>query len=111
MEAKPTEVTQEIIDGWKAKHGDVYKITVLGETVEDKQEPDKVAYLKKPNRQVLSYASKAGAQDPFKFNETIFKMCFLGGDENIIENDEDFFSVSAQISEIVKFKQATLEKL
>lgn len=111
MKTKPTEVTQEHIDAWKKEHGTVYRITVKGEEIGDETEPDKVAYLKKPNRKTLSYASTVGQTDPFQFNEIIFNDCFLGGDKSILENDDDFLAASQQITELVKFKQTELEKL
>ena len=70
---KKQEVSQEQIDAWKKQHGDIYAIKVDGKT----------AYLKKPDRKTLSFASVAGQKDPMKFNEIILENCFIGGDEEI----------------------------
>ena len=44
---KKQEVSQEQIDAWKKQHGDIYATKVDGKT----------AYLKKPDRKTLSFAS------------------------------------------------------
>jgi len=94
-------VSQEQIQEWKEKHGDVYKLSV----------EDKTCYLKKPNRKTLSYASTAGAKDPFKFNEVILAQCWLGGDEEIKTDDMLFLSASSKIGDLIEIKEAELEKL
>jgi hypothetical protein len=95
------EVTKEQIQEWKAQHGDVFKISV----------GDKSCYLKTPNRKTLSYASTAGAKDPFKFNEVILSQCWLGGDEEMKTDDMLFLSVSSKIGDLINIKEAVLEKL
>jgi hypothetical protein len=58
------DITPEQIAEWKAKHGDVWKITV----------EDKVAYLRSPDRKTLGYASGVGASDPMKYKP--MTVCF-----------------------------------
>jgi hypothetical protein len=94
-------VTKEQIDGWKAKHGDIFRIQV----------EDKACYLKKPGRKTLGYASLAGKENPLKFNEILLNDCWLGGDETIKTDDTLFLSVSAKLSELIELKEAELEKL
>lgn len=96
-----TEVTPEQIEAWKQQHGDVFKIVV----------EDKVAYLRKPDRKVLSFAGAAGAKEPMKFNEAILRNCWLGGDMDIQNNDDYFLAASSIIQELIVIKEATLEKL
>lgn len=95
------EATEKQIEDWKAKHKDVYQISVDGRT----------CYLRKPNRKELSYASMAGKNDPLKFNEVILNQCWLGGDEEIKTDDELFLGVSAQIATLVEVKEAEIKKL
>lgn len=96
-----TIVTQEQIDAWKKQHGEVHKITVM----------DKVAYLKRPSRKALGYASVAGKDNPLKFNEVLLNDCFLGGDEEIKTDDTLFLSVSAKLPELIRVEECELEKL
>jgi hypothetical protein len=95
------EVTKEQIAEWKAKHGEISKISVDG----------KSCYLKQPNRKDMGYAAMAGKENPIKFNEVILNACWLGGDEEIRTNDMLFMSASSQIASLIELKEATLEKL
>lgn len=95
------KVTQETIDAWKKKHGNIFKLTI----------EDKVCYLKTPDRKALSYASTVGAKDPLKFNEVILNNAWLGGDEEIKTNDSLFLSAAQKLAEIIEVKEAELEKL
>jgi hypothetical protein len=97
----PTEPTQEQIDAWKKKHGQVFKIEV----------EDKVCFLKKPDRKTISAASAIGQKNPIKFAETILQNCWLAGDEEIKEDDDYFFAVSGELDQLLEFKNAELKKL
>lgn len=92
---------QELVAGLKAKHGEVYEINVDGHT----------AYLKKPDRKTLSYASSVGAKDPIKFNEILLNGCWVAGDERIKTDDSLFLSASQVLGTLVEVKEATLVKL
>lgn len=98
-----TEVTEQQIQEWKAKHKDVYQITV----------DDKVCYMRKPNRKDLSYAmvASSGGKDIIKMQEVLLNNCWLGGDEEIRTDDEYFFAASAQVSGLMEAKNAELKKL
>jgi len=96
-----SEITPEQIASWKEKHGEVYKLTC----------EDKSCIVKLADRKTLSFASASGTKDPMKFNEMILRGCWLGGDKEILENDNYFISVGQKIAELVQFKKATLEKL
>ena len=95
------EVTPEQIESWKSQHGDIFAIKVDGKT----------AYLKKPDRRTLSFASVAGQKDPMKFNEIILENCFIGGDEEIKKDDSLFLAASSKIVELIEVKEAELVKL
>lgn len=96
-----TKVTPSQIQEWKAKHGDIFKITV----------EDKECYLKAPDRKALSYAASIGTKDPMKFNEVLLKNCWLGGDDDIKTDDVYFLSASQKLAELIQIKEAVLEKL
>lgn len=92
---------QNVIDAWKAKHGDVFEIRV----------DDKRCYLKRPDRKTLSYASAVGTKDPLRFNEILLNNCWLDGDEEIKTNDSLFLSVSQKLAELIEIKEAEIVKL
>ncbi|GIJ93367.1 MAG: hypothetical protein Q4A09_05285 [Capnocytophaga felis] len=98
---KNTEITQEQIQEWKRKHGEVSLLRI----------EDKKAYLKTPDRKTLSFASSFATTDPLKFNEILLENCWLGGDEEIKTDDSLFLAASSKLAELIKVKEATLEKL
>ncbi len=95
------KVSKEQIAAWKQEHKDVYRIDV----------EDKSCYLKRPSRQAIGYATVAGKDNPVKFNEVLLQECWLGGDEEIKQDDVLFMSVSAKLGELVEVKTAELVKL
>lgn len=95
------EVTPIQIQEWKKKHGEISLLKI----------EDKKAYLKTPDRKTLSYASSFASSDPLKFNEILLENCWLGGDEEIKTDDALFLAASSKLAELIKIKEATLEKL
>lgn len=95
------EITKEKINEWKKKHGEVFRLDVEGKT----------AYLRKPDRKTLSYATSVASKDPMKFNEIMLNGCWLDGDEEIKTNDSLFLSAAAKIAELIEVKEAELVKL
>lgn len=98
IEAK--DVTQEVINSWKAEYEDVFKIIV----------EDKVGYFRTPTRAVYSYASTAGTKDAMRFNEAILKGCFLGGDQELL-NEKNLITMGKHVIKILNIKESSLEKL
>jgi hypothetical protein len=96
-----SKVTPEQIAEWKKKYGDIFQISV----------DEHSCYLRRPNRKELSYAAVAGKNDPLKYNENILKSCWLGGDEEIRDDDVLFFSAGSVLAEIIEIKAAELKKL
>lgn len=95
------DITPEMIKAWKKEHGKVFFIKV----------DDKMIYLKKPGRKALSYASGVGTKDPMKFNEIILADCMLGGDIEMLNDDELFLAASAKVGDLIQFKEAELGEL
>jgi hypothetical protein len=93
--------TQEQIDTWKAKHKNIYLVEVDG----------KVAYLKAPGRNELSYAATISKNDPMKFNGAIIDKCWLAGDEEIKTDDRLFMGVAEKLDQIIETAEATIKKL
>ena len=100
---KEQKITQSQIEDWKKKHGDVIQYTV----------EDKVAYVRKPTRQEMSYASVASNQmkDAVKYTETLMRSCFLGGDTDILEKDEYFLGAAPIIEALTEVKAGEIKKL
>jgi hypothetical protein len=96
-----SNISKDQLAEWKARYGNIYKITV----------EDKVCYLRKPSRKALGYASAVGKTNPIKFNEILLNDCWLGGDEVIKTDDNLFLSASAKLAELIDVKEAELEKL
>lgn len=97
------QITQTMIDGWKKKHGDVILYEVDG----------KKCYFRKPTRQELSYATVASNQmkDTVKYSEVLMNSCFLGGDRDIIDNDEYFLGAAPVIEALSEAKVGEIKKL
>jgi len=95
------KATENQIELWKKAHGDIFKFDVDGKT----------AYLKKPSRKVLSYASGVATTDPMKFNELILNDCWLAGDEEIKTDDSLFLAASSKMAQLIEVKEAELVKL
>ena len=96
-----SKVTTQQITEWKQKHGEIFKITVDG----------KEAYLRKPDRKILSYVTSMASNEPLKFNEILLNNCWLGGDTEIKTDDTLFLSASAKLGQLIEIKSAELVKL
>jgi len=94
------EITEKQIEDWKKKYGEIYAVTV----------EDKVGYLRKPDRKILSAANNY-AQDSIKYNEFVLKNCWLGGDVVLMEEDAYFFAVCKKLGELIEVKEAELKKI
>jgi hypothetical protein len=100
------EATPEQVAKWKEKHGDVFEIVVI-----DKEGKERFAYIKRPNRMTLGMAQKTSGDDPFKFNETVLRNSWLGGDMDIINDDNLFFGASDQLDKVIERAESTIKKL
>lgn len=94
------QITEKQIQEWKAKHGEVYCITV----------EDKTGYLRRPDRKILSAANNY-ANDSIKYNEFVLKNCWLGGDVVLMDEDVYFFAVCKKLGELIEVKEAELKKI
>lgn len=93
------KIEQKKIDEWKAKHGDLYQISVEG----------KSCLLRRPTRKDISYASVV--RDPMQLSETMLKQLWLDGDREILEQDDLFLAVVARMEEVMKIKEAEIKKI
>ena len=93
------KIEQKKIDEWKAKHGDLYQISVEG----------KSCLLRRPTRKDISYASVV--RDPMQLSETMLNQLWLDGDREILEQDDLFLAVVAKMEEVMKIKEAEIKKI
>lgn len=98
-------VSEAQINQWKIRWKEIYQIEIPTE------EQLYVDYVRKPDLDVLSAASRFSETDPIKAGNIMFENCFLGGDEAIKENDELKLSVIQAISKLVKIREAQIKKL
>lgn len=103
--AKPTieQITPEMIAGWKAEHGSVFKY---------QSEDGKAAFFRAPKRIEMEAAtSLATAGKPIQSNTMLAKATFLGGDECIVSEDSYFFGLSIHLQKTIKKVEGELTEL
>lgn len=92
------QASQEQINKWKEMHGKVFKYEV----------EDKVCYLRQVDRNTYSLAASKITTSPAKFNETVIKEIWLGGDEEIKTNDQYYFGLVDFVEELMAKKKGSL---
>jgi len=101
--ATVAEITQEQIDAWKKEHTKgVHKLTV----------EDKAGFVRNPNRNDLKYAMtrlKGGGE--LDMAEALLEEIWLGGDSELLEDDDYFFAAVSQVQDLMQVKNASLVKL
>jgi hypothetical protein len=97
------EVTQEQIEAWKKKFGDVFLIEVK----------DKKLYLRPPGRNELGYmySTEKKGDNIFDAQAVVMKSCFLGGDSEVIDDDKYFMAACKRLEVLMDFGEAKIKKL
>ena len=91
--------TKQQIEEWKAKHGELFEITVEG----------KSCVLHRPTRRDLSYVSVV--KDPVKMSEVMLNQLWVAGDEEIKTQDDLFLAAIQKMQEVLEVKEAEIKKL
>ena len=91
--------TKQQIEEGKAKHGELFEITVEG----------KSCILHRPTRRDLSYVSVL--KDPIKMSETMLNQLWVVGDEEIKTDDSLFLAAIQKMQEVLEVKEAEIKKL
>lgn len=103
-ETTPTfvTVTPEQITGWKQEHKNVFKLPLAtGET----------CYVRSPSVKELEFAQSLMAQGKYiSYNISLFKQCFLGGDD-ITKDETKLMSTAGQMMQTIETVVVTVEKL
>lgn len=99
---KFTTVTQEQIDSWKETYKNVFKLPLAtGET----------CYVRSPSVKELEFAQSLMAQGKYiSYNISLFKQCFLGGDD-ILNDEVKLMSTAGQMMQTIETVVVTVEKL
>lgn len=98
------------INEWKNKYGSVYAITIPGNT-DDGEKDSFTGYFRKPNLKIISASSRFANDNPVKSGEILFENCWLGGDQEIKDNDELKLTAITKINELFKVREADIKKL
>lgn len=99
-----TDVEKKV-EELRKKHGvkDVHVIDIEN----DNGEPFR-AYLKSPDRAVLSRSISLAQTDPIRANEIVLNSCWLDGDEIIKTDDTLFMSAMQVLGGLINIRKATL---
>jgi hypothetical protein len=95
------QATAEQIAKWKEEHGQVFKY----------EADDKVCYLRTVDRNTYTLAVSKISTSPAKFSEIIVKAIWLGGDDEIKDNDQYYFGLIDFIEDLMAKKKGTLTAL
>lgn len=97
-----TVVSQEQIEAWKVKYGSIFKIPLeTGETV----------YVRSPKIKEIEACQSLLQQGKFiTYNISLFKTCFLGGDD-VLDDERKLMAASSMMMQTVETVTASLEKL
>lgn len=91
--------TKEQVKEWKAKHGEIFEISVEG----------KSCIVRRPTRRDLSYVSVV--KDPMKMSETMLTSLWVEGDEEIKTDDSLFLAAIQKLETVLEVKEAEIKKL
>lgn len=103
-ETAPGIVSQHQIDIWREKNPlGVFKIQTEGH----------IGYITRPGRQLISMARSQYSDDEVKLHEILFKNIWLGGDEEILNNDRLFLGLmlSPQLEAIMRYPEYEVKEV
>jgi hypothetical protein len=119
------DVTDAVLEAWKAEYPrGVFRIAVntddvLGEEEESdvkgkkqkvKVYAKKIGFVRKPTRNELS-AAMTLKNDPLGQAEDILRSCWLGGDQDLLDDDDYFQGALMQFQEVMEIKSGEIKKL
>ncbi len=71
---------------------------------------DRMAFFKKPNRDIISAASAEASHDEILFSSIVAENCFLVGDRELLDNDDYFLQLAPLLDQMIERKVAQLLK-
>jgi hypothetical protein len=123
---RAADITDAVIKAWKDSYPrGVFRLGVNDEdsVIEEKEEKDdrgkkqivkvyaqKAGYVRKPTRHEIG-AAMTIKNDPLLQAEDIFRSCWLGGDEELLDDDDYFQAALLQFQEVIEIKSGEIKKL
>ncbi|MDK7675104.1 hypothetical protein QP547_04675 [Weeksella virosa] len=96
------DITQKQIDAWKSQYGTVYALPV----------DDKTVYLRQPNMLDWKQAFTAMQDDgEIGFSESLLKTLIIGGDDEVLKNDEYFSPARKALAKMFRYDEAETKEL
>ena len=96
------EVNEAMIAKWKKQYGDVFRLNV----------GDKVGYVRKIKRHDLKAAmTVAKHEGELGMIESLLTDIFLGGDRELLDDDDYFYGACEQVKDLMQVKEGSLTKL
>lgn len=95
------QATSEQIAEWKEKYGKVFTYECDG----------MIGYLRQVDRNLYSLAVSKVSTSPAKFNEIVLKGIWLGGSEDLRNDDRYYFGLIDFIEELMDKKKGSLGEL
>lgn len=102
------QITQETIENWKKQYGSVYAIEV---PLDDSGSKKVTGYFRKPDLKTIGAAARYSETDPVKAGLIVFENCWLGGDEELRNNDECIMSAIQSLSTLFVVRVSTIKNL
>jgi len=108
---KAADVTPEVIKAWKEAHPrGIWQVSIDGDDPADK-EAIKTGYLRKPSREELASFMTSKDANPLDVAEGLLRDCWLGGDEELLDDFDYFQGAVTQFQELMKVRTGEIKKL
>ena len=113
------EVTPQIIEAWQKENSrGVFEINADSDVLlhEDKKTQKKVyvkkvGWVRKPTRVEIGAAMTMHPGNALGQKEELLRDCWLGGDIELLEDDDYYLGVLSTFGEIVEVRNAEIKKL
>ncbi len=105
----PATVTPEMIEKWKAEYGD--KKIRVATLLDEYEQPIRKVIIRVPDRKVCDQWEKFISNDPGKAKEIIVRACLLTDKDDVLMDDELFFSAYRAIEGLIPLRKAIVEIL
>ena len=104
------KAVQEELEAVRKKYNlsTVFRIEV---PCDDEGKEVAVAFLKKPNRNVMAAALSFAESNPIRSNEILLEGCWLEGDERIKTDDDMFLSAQMLLQKLISIRVGKLDVL
>jgi hypothetical protein len=101
------ELSEVALEALKKQHNDAQVITVDGADEFTKH----CIYVKKPDRRIMSLAMSPMNKSIVEQAEVLLKNCFIGGDENVLKDDDLFLAASVHALTLLEVRASEIKKL